>query len=202
MRSDHFGPRSNPLCLRYSIHPIHYFPEIRPLDKPWARTALRLAQRHFSQGFPSQMAFHLSLYLWEAMKPLKGKYLPVSSIAVKGEHLFWDPSLIGTDAFLSVICLTNEYLYLHRHLFERYHDEGAYLYLLLFFELSSVSTTRGNIGVCRGRELILAPVRLFVISVHFNWPPIRLGPPPSLSGVIKPNHLGDYSQQGCLLRFG
>ena len=81
-------------------------------------------------------------------------------------------------------------------------DEGAYLYLLLFFELSSVSTTRGNIGVCRGRELILAPVRLFVISVHFNWPPIRLGPPPSLSGVIKPNHLGDYSQQGRLLRCG
>ena len=65
------------------------------------------------------------------MKPLKGKYLLVPSIACKGEHLFWDPSLIGTDAFLSVICLTYEgaylylYLHLHRHLFERYHDEGG-----------------------------------------------------------------------------
>ena len=68
LRSDHFEPRSNPLCLRYSIHPIHYFPEIRPLDKPWARTALRLAQRHFSQGFPSQMAFSLPLAGNEAFK--------------------------------------------------------------------------------------------------------------------------------------
>ena len=47
-----------------------------------------------------------------------------------------------------------------------------------------------------GRELILVAVRLFVIFLPFNWPPIRLRPPPSLSGVIKPNHLGHYSQQG------
>ena len=75
-------------------------------------------------------------------------------------------------------------------------DDGEYLYPLLIFQLSSVSTSRGNIGVCRRPELILVAVRLFVISLPFNWPPIRRGPSPSLSGVIKPNHLGHYSQQG------
>ena len=60
-------------------------------------------------------------------------------------------------------------------------DESECLYLL-FFQLWSVSTntdstSRGNIDVSRGRELILGPVRLFLIFLNFNWlPPIRLGP--------------------------
>ena len=47
LRSGHFKPSSNPLCFTSPIRPIHYFQELLPLDKAWAR----FLDEHFCQNF-------------------------------------------------------------------------------------------------------------------------------------------------------
>ena len=47
LRSGHFKPSSNPLCFTSTIRPIHYFQELLPLDKAWAR----FLDEHFCQIF-------------------------------------------------------------------------------------------------------------------------------------------------------
>ena len=47
LRSGHFKPSSNPLCFTSTIRPIHYFQELLPLDKAWAR----FLDEHFCQNF-------------------------------------------------------------------------------------------------------------------------------------------------------
>ena len=65
LRSGHFKPSSNPLCFTSTIRPIHYFQELLPLDKAWAR----FLDEHFCQIFLRRclvFVFDLFFYLDKA----------------------------------------------------------------------------------------------------------------------------------------
>ena len=191
-----------------------------------AHTGLRLAHRHFSQGFPPQMAFPplspstykpgreafqrriFAIYCHKTKRPLvkdlNAVFVPNLLLVF---FLYWISELLNFlfdqscilnfqcvnirrgERKLSVCffrdCVLALLPQIHFYLLFVWviSDDGVYLYPLLIFQLSSVSTSRGNIGVCRRRELILVAVRLFVISLPFNWPPIRRGPHPPYLGL-------------------
>ena len=140
-----------------SLVPIHYVSDIRSIQSiisqrygHWTNhghAPKRLAHSHFSQGFPPQMDFPLlstsgqTNGVQDKERILTIYYLIRWSLLL----LFMSLSFCHVQMYLW-FCFSNFYR-LHTCLRE-IRWRRVYLYLLLIFQLSSVSTSRGNIGVC------------------------------------------------------
>ena len=131
-----------------SLVPIHYVSDIRSIQSiisqrygHWTNhghAPKRLAHSHFSQGFPPQMDFPLLSTSGQTNGVQdKERILTIASAFYVLVFLpRTDVFVVSFLKFLSAICLRD------------IRWRRVYLYLLLIFQLSSVSTSRGNIGVC------------------------------------------------------